>query len=133
VGAVARPAQDLGSDANGLVPYVTVDLLCALVGLSGYRVLMVWVHDRTESLLIGILMHTGLTAATLILQTRVPGEVLIRLSVVLAVVPWLIVAAVAAARAITARRRAGRRSRPGGSGRPTAPWWQAPSGHRGSG
>jgi uncharacterized protein len=111
-----------GSDANGLVPYMPVDLLCALVGLSGYRVLMVWVHDRTESLLIGILMHTGLTAATLILQTHVPGEVLIRLSVVLAAVPWLIVAAVAAGSATRARRPAATPCRRGGSGRSPLQW-----------
>ena len=36
--------------------------------LPAYRVLMVWVYDRTESLLVAMLMHASLTASTLILQ-----------------------------------------------------------------
>ena len=36
--------------------------------LPAYRVLMVWVYDRTGSLLVAMLMHASLTASTLILQ-----------------------------------------------------------------
>jgi uncharacterized protein len=36
--------------------------------MVGYRVLMVWVYDRTKSLLVAILMHMGLTASALILN-----------------------------------------------------------------
>jgi hypothetical protein len=34
--------------------------------LPAYRVLMVWIYDRTESLLV-VLMHSTLSASTLIL------------------------------------------------------------------
>ena len=36
--------------------------------LPAYRVLMVWVYDRTGSVLVAMLMHVSLTASTLILQ-----------------------------------------------------------------
>lgn len=35
-----------------------------LAGLPAFRVLMVWVYHRTESLLVAMLMHTSLTATT---------------------------------------------------------------------
>lgn len=38
-----------------------------------YRVLMVWVHDRTESLLVAMLMHASLTASSFILGTSATG------------------------------------------------------------
>ncbi len=51
---------------------------CALAGprppralfsfLPAFRVLMVWVYDRTGSLLVAMLMHVSLTASTLIFQ-----------------------------------------------------------------
>jgi hypothetical protein len=86
-----------------------VDLSCAVVGLTGFRILMVWVYDRTRSLLIGILMHFGLTASTLILQPLVTGAPLVTVSLVLAAAPWVIVAAVAMV--------GHRRSRRGGAAR----------------
>jgi membrane protease YdiL (CAAX protease family) len=58
-------------------------------------ILMVWVYDRTGSLLLAILMHMGLTASTLILQPIVLGTPLVTVGVVLAAAPWVIVAAVA--------------------------------------
>jgi CAAX protease family protein len=94
-----------GAAAFDLVPYMPADLSCALVGLTGFRILMVWVYDRTGSLLIGILMHLGLTASTLILQPMVTGAPLVTVSAVLAVAPWVIVAVVA-----TVRRRRPRRA-----------------------
>ena len=102
-----------GAAAHGLADYMPVDLLCALVGLTGFRVLMVWVYDGTGSLLIGILMHVSLTASTLILQPLVTGAPLVTLSLVLAAAPWAIVAAVALARQ--------RRSRRGGRGSGSEP------------
>jgi hypothetical protein len=41
-----------------------IDLI--LGQLLAYRVLMVWVYDRTGSLLVAMLMHASLTATTLI-------------------------------------------------------------------
>jgi membrane protease YdiL (CAAX protease family) len=84
-----------GAAAFDLVSYIPVDLAYAIVGLTGFRILMVWVYDRTGSLLLGILMHTGLTASTLILQPSLTGVPLLTIGLGLTAAPWVIVAAVA--------------------------------------
>ena len=43
-------------------------LLFYVPSLPAYRVLMVWVYDRTESLLVAMLMHASFSASLLILQ-----------------------------------------------------------------
>ncbi len=64
--------------------------------LPAYRVLMMWVYDRTKSLLVVILMHASLTASTLfVLAPSVEGAPLLLYYVVLAAVLWGVVAAVA--------------------------------------
>jgi membrane protease YdiL (CAAX protease family) len=68
-----------------------------VVALPAYRVLMVWVYDRTASLLVAMLMHASLSAGTLILQPQTTAGHL-TWNLVLAVVLWIIVAAVAATR-----------------------------------
>ncbi|MEZ4867046.1 MAG: CPBP family intramembrane glutamic endopeptidase [Caldilineaceae bacterium] len=54
--------------------YIAVRTLSFLVGsLVAFRVLMVWVYDRTQSLLLLILMHIGLTAANIIYEPEALG------------------------------------------------------------
>jgi uncharacterized protein len=66
--------------------------------LPAYRVLMVWVYDRTQSLLVAMLMHASLTAGMLILQPLVLAEVtLLTWLVAFAVAWWAIVAVVVVA------------------------------------
>jgi membrane protease YdiL (CAAX protease family) len=66
--------------------------------LPAYRVLMVWVYERTESLLVAILMHASLTASTLfVLAPAVEGVFLFLYYLVLAAALWGIVRAVALA------------------------------------
>ena len=66
--------------------------------LPAYRILMVWVYDRTESLLLVILMHASLTASTLfVLAPSVEGASLFLYYLVLAAVLWAIVAVIAVA------------------------------------
>lgn len=66
--------------------------------LPVYRVLMVWVYNRTESLLMASLMHVSLIASTLfILAPPATGVPLMIYYLVLAAVLWLVVAAVAVA------------------------------------
>jgi uncharacterized protein len=66
-----------------------------MADLPAYRVLMVWVYDRTESLLLAILMHASLVASTLFILAPQPmlGPGIIY-NVVLAVVLWVVVGAV---------------------------------------
>ena len=59
------------SGALSLALFVTVRGFGLLVGsLLAFRVLMVWVYDRTESLLVAMLIHASLAASTLILDPR---------------------------------------------------------------
>jgi membrane protease YdiL (CAAX protease family) len=63
--------------------------------LPAYRVLMVWVYDRTASLLVAILMHASLTASTLfILSPAATGIPLMIYYIVLTAVVWAVVAVV---------------------------------------
>jgi uncharacterized protein len=66
--------------------------------LPAYRVLMVWVYDRTRSLLVTMLMHMSLTTSTLfILSPSARGVSLMTYYLILTVVMWVVVAAVAVA------------------------------------
>ncbi len=63
--------------------------------LPAYRVLMVWAHDRTNSVLVAILMHGSLTASTkFILAPSAVGAPLSAYYVILTAVVWAVVAVV---------------------------------------
>lgn len=63
--------------------------------LPAYRVIMVWIYDRTESLLVVILMHASLTTSTLfVFAPSVDGASLFLYYLILAVLLWLLVAAI---------------------------------------
>ncbi|HEY5949358.1 MAG TPA: CPBP family intramembrane glutamic endopeptidase [Kofleriaceae bacterium] len=103
----------LGASAFELMPYLLVQLLLVIVGLTGFRILMVWVYEHTHSTLIGILMHASLTASMMMLQPLVIGKSLVLIGIVLAIVPWLIVAAVLLVRnQVTASHDRGSRPEP---------------------
>ena len=54
--------------------YIAVRTVSFLIGsLVAFRVLMVWLYDRTQSLLVLILMHTALTAANIIYEPEALG------------------------------------------------------------
>jgi membrane protease YdiL (CAAX protease family) len=85
------------SEEQSLVIFVAGFLVFYVGALPAYRVLMVWVYDHTESLLVAMLMHASLSASTLILQPLTTGAPYLVWNLVLAAVLWLVVAAVAAA------------------------------------
>jgi uncharacterized protein len=72
-------------------------LLDPFLFLVAFRVLMVWVYDRSGSLLVAILMHTSLTAITLILGAGIAGVPLVTFDLIWAAALWAVVAAVAVA------------------------------------
>lgn len=76
--------------------FLIVNGILFLIGqLPAFRILMVWVYDRTESLLIVMLMHASLTASTLIFAPlRISGLSLLIYGIVSAFVMWIIVAVV---------------------------------------
>jgi uncharacterized protein len=64
--------------------------------LPAYRVLMVWVYDRTGSLLVAMLMHASLVAFWLIsTPLAIAGVTIVTWYLVWAAVLWVVVAAVA--------------------------------------
>ena len=64
--------------------------------LPAYRVLMVWVYDRTESLLVAMLMHASLVASTggILVPLALSGMALLTWILVWAAALWVVVAAV---------------------------------------
>jgi membrane protease YdiL (CAAX protease family) len=73
-------------------------VLFAVGILPAYRVLMVWVYDRTNgSLLVAMLMHASLTASMLILGPLATGAAHATYILVLAAALWVVVGAVAVA------------------------------------
>jgi len=78
---------------SGVLPFA---LLVArlFTWLPAYRVLMVWVYERTESQLVVTLMHVSLVATTGIIDPVIEGGSLLVLLLAKAAVFWVIVAAV---------------------------------------
>lgn len=101
----------IGVIAGSLPPFIvlTVSALSFLFGqLVPFRILMVWVYDRTGSLLVIMLMHACLTAATLILgPLAISGIPLIVYGLVTAVVMWIVAAVVAVRTGERFERRSG--------------------------
>jgi membrane protease YdiL (CAAX protease family) len=62
-----------------------------------YRVLMVWVYDRTESLLLAMLMHGSATGSLVIFASLAPGWPLFTFLLVFGAVVWVVVGVVALA------------------------------------
>jgi membrane protease YdiL (CAAX protease family) len=88
----------VGGTYAGSLPvpgFVAVYFLASTAQLTAYRVLMVWVYDRTESLLVATLMHGSLTASTVFVFTPAAtgASFLIYISA-LAGAMWIVVAAV---------------------------------------
>jgi membrane protease YdiL (CAAX protease family) len=64
--------------------------------MVAYRVLMVWVYDRTgESLLVAMLMHASLTASMIILPPVLTGVAYLTYNLVFTAALWVVVGAVA--------------------------------------
>jgi membrane protease YdiL (CAAX protease family) len=62
----------------GLIPmaiYVPLNFFSGLAELTVFRILMVWVYDHTQSLLVAVLMHASLIAGTIFLIARVVSGV----------------------------------------------------------
>jgi membrane protease YdiL (CAAX protease family) len=90
-----------GAYAGGLSPavFITARGFGDLVGiLPAYRVLMVWVYDRTGSLPVAMLMHVSLTAATIIFEPQgIAGVSLVIYDSASTAAMWAVVAAVVVA------------------------------------
>lgn len=101
-GVLYIPTYDLwGSTASfGALPvplFLTVYGLFLVSRMTPFRVLMVWVYDRTGSLLLAILMHASLLACTIIFASVATGVAFLVCSFAVAAALWVIVAAVVVA------------------------------------
>jgi membrane protease YdiL (CAAX protease family) len=85
VGALAA-GLPLGAFVAGFLAFY-------VIALPAYRVLMVWLYDRTASLFLAMLMHAVLSASTLVFQPESTSGYL-TWNLVLAAALWVVVAAV---------------------------------------
>jgi len=83
-------------DRAGALPVALFVIVDGVAGLPAFRVLMVWVYDRTRSLFVAMLMHVSLTACTLILTPRTTGLALLAYSLLFAAAVWVVIGAIAA-------------------------------------
>jgi uncharacterized protein len=77
--------------------FLAATALGVFVGyLTAFRILMVWVYDRTDSLFVAMLMHMSFTASLLILNPLdISGGRLQAYSFALAGALWIVVAVIA--------------------------------------
>jgi len=86
------------SGALPLALFLPLSILSSIAQLTAYRILLVWVYDRTGSLLVTTLMHAVLTISTVIIfRPLATGASFLVNTWVLAAAFWVVVAAVAAA------------------------------------
>jgi len=85
-----------GSGTSSGVPLALFMPVILFSFLPPYRVLMVWVYDRTGSLLVAILMHASLVAFWLIsMPNAIAGVPLVTWYLVWAAALWVFVGAIA--------------------------------------
>jgi membrane protease YdiL (CAAX protease family) len=82
---------------SGVVPVALFLPALLFTWLPAFRVLMVWVYDRTESLLVAMLMHASLVASNAILAPLATGMSQVTYNLMWAAVLWAIVGVVALA------------------------------------
>jgi membrane protease YdiL (CAAX protease family) len=86
------------ADTSGSVSMAVYLPAMAFSFLVPYRVLMVWVNDRTGSLLLAMLMHASLTASVRIFDpVPISGWPIVLYNLVLGAALWAVVAVVAIA------------------------------------
>jgi len=78
-----------------LTVFLPLYFLSSIAQLTPFRVLMVWVYDRTKSLLVATVMHASLTGCTIfILAPIMAGTSFLVYAFALAAAFWILVAAV---------------------------------------
>jgi len=94
------------TDPKGAVPPALLVAALLFAWLPPYRVLMVWVYDRTESLLLAALMHAPISATTYVLASEATsGTALLIRVLIWGAAFWVIVAVVAWANGGSLTRR----------------------------
>jgi membrane protease YdiL (CAAX protease family) len=77
--------------------YMFVAIFNTIAGLTSYRILLVWLYDRTGSLLLTFLMHASLTACNIIIfRPEATGVPFLMFGLAFTVAQWVLVVGVAA-------------------------------------
>lgn len=88
------PFSPSASDAGALSPAVYMAVLLFSF-LPAYRVLLVWIYERTGSLLLVVLMHAPLSASQLVLiPPALTGEKLVTYDLIFGAALWIMAAVV---------------------------------------
>ena len=96
-GVAHFPMYYWGRDASSGALWLAILLAAQMLAwFPPYRVLMVWVYDRTESLLLAMLMHVSLVTTTITMIPPLAVEANLISSVACAAGLWVVVAAVGA-------------------------------------
>lgn len=116
----------MGARKLGYVELLPLQLVGVFINLTGFRIIMVWLFDRTrQSLVVGILLHTGLTASLMISQPLLSGPPLVGFGYASGAVVWAIIGIAAMVGRWQLRHRPLRRSSMRDS---IAPQWIKPTG-----
>lgn len=92
------PAMWGSGDSAGATPLILNVIVAMFAILLPYRVLMVWVYDHTESLLVAMLMHASLDPSIFyVLQPPASGWAFVIYYLAVGAMLWGVVAAVAIA------------------------------------
>lgn len=88
------PFSPSGSDAEAMSPAIYLSVLLFSF-LPAYRILLVWIYDRTQSLLLVILMHAPLSACQLILiPPTLSGAKLVTYDLIFGASLWVLAAVI---------------------------------------
>jgi membrane protease YdiL (CAAX protease family) len=93
---IAFWASDNMRGSGSWTMFVAGFLAFYLLALPAFRVLLVFVYDRTKSLPVIMLMHAFLSASTLIFQPSATGEIFFIWNLVLGIILWIIAGVVLA-------------------------------------
>jgi len=93
---IAFWASNYLAGTDSWIKFVAGFLAFYLLALPAYRVLLVFVYERTKSLPVIMIMHAFLSASTLIFQPSATGEISFIWNLVLGIILWIIVVSVIA-------------------------------------
>ena len=94
-GAYHLSVMFYAANPSGVLSYAVL-LAQMFAWMPAFRVLMVWLYDHTQSLLLAVLMHASLSAGMFILQpAAAAGATLLTYLLIFAAVVWVLAAIVA--------------------------------------
>jgi uncharacterized protein len=105
--------------SSGGIPPALFMAAMLFAWLPPYRALMVWVYDRTQSVLLAMLMHMPIVVSQFVLTPEgISGEAMFASLIATGAALWLVVGAVALANGGHITRQQGVRAAPERNGRP---------------